>query len=109
MMAMSEPITLLVSGLAGAVLGALFFGGLWWTVRRGVSSPRPALWFVGSLVIRSGLVLAGFYLVAAGQWDRLLLCVLGFYLARIAVMHLTRPQKDPPSRSAPETRHAPES
>ena len=44
---MSEPLVLIL--LAGALLGSVFFGGLWWTVRRGVLSTQPALWFFGSL------------------------------------------------------------
>ena len=39
-------------GWRGGLLGTMFFGGLWWTVRTGVSSQRPALWFLGSLVLR---------------------------------------------------------
>ena len=38
-------LTLVLAWVAGVVLGAIFFGGLWWTVRKGVSSKRPALWF----------------------------------------------------------------
>ena len=40
--------------LAGLVLGAIFFGGLWWTVRKGLSSQQPALWFLGSMLLRMG-------------------------------------------------------
>ena len=80
----------LLAGLTGAMLGALFFGGLWWTVRHGASSRRPALWFFGSLVLRSALVLVGFYLVGAGQPARMALCLLGFLVARGAVLRATR-------------------
>ncbi len=48
---------------AGLLLGAFFFGGLWWTVTRGVSSQRPALWFFASMLLRMSLTLAGFYFV----------------------------------------------
>jgi F1F0 ATPase subunit 2 len=75
----------------GVVLGIMFFGGLWWTVARGVSSPRPALWFVGSKLVRTALALGGFYLVGGGRWERWLLCLLGFVLARLATSRLTRP------------------
>ncbi|MBE0545134.1 MAG: ATP synthase subunit I [Verrucomicrobia bacterium] len=87
---MNEPLMLVVAGAVGLVLGAVFFGGLWWTVRQGVSSPRPALWFVGSMLLRTGIVLAGFYFVGGGQWQRLLVCLLGFVIARFLVMRLTR-------------------
>ena len=83
-----SPASALVTGV---LLGAVFFGGLWWTVRQGVASKRVALWFLGSLLLRNGVVLAGFYFVAGGHWERLLLCLLGFFMARVAVTRLTRP------------------
>ena len=49
---MNEVLVLATALAAGLLLGAFFFGGLWWTVRRGVSSPRPALWFFGSMLLR---------------------------------------------------------
>ncbi|MBT9598207.1 MAG: ATP synthase subunit I [Vitreoscilla sp.] len=90
--------------LAGAALGAVFFGGLWWTVRRGAASKTAARWFVGSLVLRTAIVLAGFFLVGAGQPVRLGLCLLGFLLARAIVLLVTRPRLAalaPPASRAP--------
>jgi F1F0 ATPase subunit 2 len=71
--------------LAGALLGAFFFGGLWWTVHKGVTSDWPALWFLGSLLVRTGVILGGFYVVAQGHWSRLVACLLGFLIARVIV------------------------
>ena len=88
---MNEILTLVLALAAGVLLGAIFFGGLWWTVRKGVSSERPALWFFGSLLLRMSITLAGFYFVARGHWERLLLCLLGFVMAR-----LDRDVADPP-------------
>jgi F1F0 ATPase subunit 2 len=82
---MCEALTLVLSGVAGGMLGVLFFGGLWWTVRKGLSSQRPALWFFGSLLLRMSIVLAGFYLVGRGHWERLVLCLFGFVMARLVV------------------------
>jgi len=87
---MNEHLALVLAGLAGCGLGTLFFGGLWWTVRKGISSKRPALWFSGSLLLRTGIVLAGFYLVSGGHWMRLLACLFGFVIARFCVMLLVR-------------------
>ena len=39
---------------------------------QGVSSQRPALWFFGSLLLRTSIALAGFYFVSGGHWERLL-------------------------------------
>jgi F1F0 ATPase subunit 2 len=76
--------------LAGVLLGMFFFGGLWWTIRRGVSSKQPAALFFFSVLLRTGIALAGFYIVARGDWRRVLSCLLGFILARILVTWLTR-------------------
>ncbi len=85
---MPDSVALALAWLAGVLLGAAFFGGLWWTVTRGLRSPRPALWFGASLLLRVALVLAGFAWLAAGDWRRLLLGLLGFMMARVAVSRL---------------------
>ena len=87
---MNETLALILTLLAGVLLGAIFFGGLWWTIRRGVSSKQPAALFFFSLLLRTGIALAGFYFVARGDWRRILSCLLGFILARILVTWLTR-------------------
>ena len=87
---MSEISALILALLAGFLLGVMFFGGLWWTIQKGVSSKQPALWFLGSLLLRTMIAVAGFYFVSRGDWRRLLGCLLGFVLARIILMWLTR-------------------
>jgi F1F0 ATPase subunit 2 len=86
---MNEALTLLVAGAAGGLLGAIFFGGLWWTVRKGLSSDQPALWFLGSMLMRTSLVLAGFYFVAIHGLERLLFSLFGFVIARLVVAQVT--------------------
>src|SRR5208283_1682674 len=76
--------------LAGVLLGMFFFGGLWWTIRRGVPSKQPAALFFFSLLLRTSVALAGFYFVARGDWRRVLACLVGFMLARILLTRLTR-------------------
>ena len=61
---MNETLSLVLALVTGVLLGAMFFGGLWWTVQKGVSSKRPALWFFGSLLLRTSIALAGFYFIA---------------------------------------------
>ena len=100
-------LTLVLALVAGLLLGAIFFGGLWWTVRKGVSSQQPALWFFGSLLLRMSIALAGFYFVWRGHWERLLLCLLGFVMARLVVTWLTRPSGEDQNRPAEEASHAP--
>lgn len=98
---MNEQLALVLAGLAGGGLGMLFFGGLWWTVRKGVSSKRPALWFLGSLLLRTGIVLAGFYLISGGHWERLLACLLGFVIARFIVTLRVRSRLHPLASTRP--------
>ena len=95
---MREPLNLMLALLLGSVLGAAFFGGLWWTIRKGVSSKVPALWFLGSILLRTTITVVGFYLIGRGDWHRLLACLLGFLLARALATRLTRPQ---PEKSTP--------
>jgi F1F0 ATPase subunit 2 len=92
---MYETLILVLDGMIGVLLGILFFGGLWWTVRRGVSSKHPAFLFVGSTLLRTGVVLAGFYFVSGGRWERILACLLGFVIARFIIVRLTHLVKKP--------------
>ena len=92
--------------LAGMALGGIFFGGLWYTVRRCVTSRRPALLLLGSLALRMGITLGGFYLVAGGRWQSLLACLLGFVLARLLATRLTRPPRAAPGLPNRESGHA---
>ena len=87
---MTDWLILGLAGGAGVVLGVFFFGGLWWTVRRGLSTRRPALLFTGSLVLRLVVAAGGFYLVGGDDWRRLVACLAGFLLARWLVTRWTR-------------------
>ncbi len=88
---MSDVLPLALVALAGMLLGAMYFGGLWWTVKKGLPSPRPAQWFIVSLLLRLGFTLLGFYFVAGDDWKKLLACLLGFIIARVIVIRLTEP------------------
>ena len=87
---MNEILALALAWLAGTALGGVFFGGLWWTVHKGLSSQQPVVWFAGSLLLRMTITLGGFYLVMASSWQRLLLCSIGFIMARLLVGWITR-------------------
>ncbi|MFZ6030148.1 MAG: ATP synthase subunit I [Chloroflexota bacterium] len=78
----------------GLLLGAFYFGGLWWTVQKLSHVRRPTLLFIGSLAVRLALVLAGLYLVAGDQLGRLVACLLGFLLARTLLVVHWRPSRN---------------
>ena len=79
---LSTAITAITTLSAGLLLGLFFFIGLWWTIRRALDSPHPALWFVTSLLLRLAITSYGLYWVADGRWQRLLWCCGGFILSR---------------------------
>ena len=103
---MYEALVLVLALVAGVLLGAIFFGGLWWTVRRGMSSKQPAVLFFGSLLLRTGIALAGFYFMARIRWESLLVCLVGFIMARLIVTRLTR-TGEKPTYFAQADSHAP--
>ena len=103
---MNETLSLVLALVIGVLLGAMFFGGLWWTLQKGLSSKRSALWFFVSLLLRTSIAVAGFYFIARGHWERLLLCLLGFIMARLLVTWLTRSSGENPTRPAQEASHA---
>ena len=104
-----EALTWLFAALAGALLGAFFFGGLWWTVQRTLDSHRSVLWHLGGLLLRMAVTLSGFYLVGGGQWQRLAACLAGFVLARFIAVRMTRNASPPLAADLTEVVHAPES
>ncbi|EIC20745.1 ATP synthase subunit I [Thiorhodovibrio frisius] len=100
-------LIMVLAGVAGLALGAIFFGGLWWTLRKSLESPRPALWLLGSLLVRMGVLLFGLYLISDGHWEPLLAALLGVIGARALVLRWTRPADHPladrpsPKQAAP--------
>ena len=104
---MNEALHVTLALVTGVLLGAIFFGGLWWTVQKGVSSKWSALWFFGSLLLRTSIVLAGFYFIARGHWERLLVCLVGFVMARSIVTWLTRSPGENQTHPTQEVSHAP--
>ncbi len=104
---MTDFLYLAPAFLAGGLLGGFFFGCLWWTVRMGLSSQSPALWFFGGMILRMTIALAGFYYAGGEDWRRWLLCLTGFILARHAVNRLIRAPVGKPASLAPGTSYAP--
>lgn len=84
-------LSLLAPLLAGIVLGGVFFGGLWWTVRLAMSSPWAGLWFFASLLLRTSIVLVGLYFACGDAWQHWLAALLGFVVARVIVTRVCRP------------------
>ena len=83
---MNQIWVLVLAFMAGLGLGVFYFGGLWLTVQRLPQARHPGLLTLLSLIIRLGVTLAAFYLVMAGRWERLLVCLAGFLLVRVVLV-----------------------
>lgn len=99
---MSDVLMLVGGFTAGALLGAVFYGGLWWTVRR-VAAQSQALWLFASFLVRSTLAVLVFYAYARSDWHGLAACFLGFLAARLIVSSLVRSRAE---SGSPVTREA---
>jgi len=81
---------LAVAGVAGAVLGGLYFGALWWTVHRLPRARRPGPWLLASAVLRVAALLPLLFLASGGRWERLVAALVGFMGARTLVLRWGR-------------------
>ncbi len=87
---MNEISNILLPFIVGLLLGIIFFGGLWFTVKKLPLSKIPALLTVSSFVFRICIVLTGFYFIGLGDWKKLIICLIGFIIARFAVIYYTK-------------------
>jgi F1F0 ATPase subunit 2 len=83
-------LSLAVSLTVGVTLGVLFYGGLWITIRRLMTTHHPIAVTLGSLSLRTVAVLAGLLFVTRGRWQNALGCLAGFVIGRIAVSRYLR-------------------
>ena len=87
---MNETAYMILAFTGGIVLGILFFGGLWFTVKKAVTAKVPALWIFSSFFLRVSITLVGFYFIGAGNWQRLVVSLVGFIVARFVVIRFTK-------------------
>ncbi len=82
---MSDYGILLLCLAGGLVVGHVFFGGLWWTVQHRPASARAPLWFLGSFVLRTAIVLLAVRALIPSGWRGLISGGAGFVAARFIV------------------------
>jgi F1F0 ATPase subunit 2 len=88
---LNQVVHLILAFTAGLALGLFYFGGLWLTVQRLPRARHPAVLTAASLLLRTGLTLLGFYLIMAGRWERLAVCLVGFFLVRLFMVRRLGP------------------
>lgn len=87
---MSEMLVWTLAFTGGLMIGGIYFVGLWWTLRKSLGADASAVLLPLSLFIRVAICLTGFYLIGAGDAIRILVCLLGFIVARFILLRLTR-------------------
>lgn len=103
MIKMTEQIVSLLPALIfGFILGLAFFSSLFWTVRKGLNSKTPVLWFLGGFIIRISIALCAFHLLANHNWQLLAISLIGFLIGRFVIHKMVHSQK-----SSEEAQHAP--
>jgi len=95
---------LILSILLGCLLALFFFGGLWWTVQRIAGSERPYLIAIISFLIRTAVILLGFYLLLRVGWPYLMAALAGFIIGRMVLTYKLKPERRPDQLNDHHTR-----
>ncbi len=76
----------------GLILGIFYFSCLWFTVQHLTHTQHPVLLIVGSGIGRLSVALLSLYFIVGGDWERLIIALLGFLLARTLLIAHWRPR-----------------
>jgi len=90
-MTATEILYLVLAFIAGIGLAGLHFAGLWLTISKLATSKHPGVLTMLSLLVRLSLTLTAIYFVMGGHWQRLLACVVGFFIARLVAVRIWGP------------------
>lgn len=94
-------LSIVLAAAGGVLVGLLFFGTLWWTVRRLASARNPALLVAGTFLIRTAVAAIGIVIVSRGELLLLLVAVGGFLVARTTLIRVVgRPLEQPGGQAA---------
>lgn len=85
---MTDLLAITLPFLTGSTVGWLFYGGLWLTVCKVVTTKRHPLWLPASLLARTIITLVVFFLIFAANSKNFAYCIVGFILARLLVLQL---------------------
>lgn len=78
--------------IAGLLLGLFYYGGLWWTVRQLQTSRHLGLLFAGSFLVRTVVVIGGFFLVSGGDWLLIVASLVAFIGVRLVLTRRWGPE-----------------
>jgi F1F0 ATPase subunit 2 len=84
----------LIPLILGFLLGYFYFGSLWLTVKQLPTTQWPFRLIIFSLFGRLVITLLGLYLIMNGNWQRILIALLGFLIARHFMINYLRPHSN---------------
>ena len=79
------------AGAGGLLLGLAYFASLWWTVRRLAGARHPAALMAVGYAVRVAGLLGAVWLIGWGRWPRLVACLAGFVVGRMAATRMLGP------------------
>jgi F1F0 ATPase subunit 2 len=85
-----NPSDLIIPFAGGLLLSGVYFAALWLTVRRLPQARNPLLLLGISFLLRTAVLLGGFYCLMQGRWERLVACLAGFFIVRTVCVIQTR-------------------
>ena len=91
---MNNIIYLLIALPLGFTLGIFYFVNLWITVRQIPTTQWPFRLIIGSFFGRNSITILGLYLIMDGSWQRVLIALFGFLLARTILMRYWQPKQE---------------
>ena len=77
---------------AGAIIGILYFGGLWLTLNKLTEAGSWSLRLGVSFLARATMAVAGFWFLGDGDWRRILALTTGFTIVRFLSIKRLRPE-----------------
>lgn len=83
-----------IAFLGGVFLGMIFFGGLLLTVKLLVKVRYPAVWMLGSLLLRLAILFGGLYLLKDGSYLNLPLALVGILVGKFLIVSKVKSQKE---------------
>ena len=90
----STPLALVLSALAGIALGILYFGGLWLTITKMRALKNPGIFLILSFILRTVIVIGGFYLISDVKLERLTVTMLSFFVTRFVFIRYFSPERN---------------
>jgi len=79
---MEASINLAVAFFLGMGLGAFYFLSLWRTLQKIPDVGNPGFVMFRSFVIRTAVVVSGFYFIMDHSWERIVAALFGFIVMR---------------------------